>query len=87
MLRDEFEHYLCNQAKYAEKYEGKVLVIKEKSLVGVYDNENEALRESSQKYELGSFLIQPCSADPESVVSHIPTTFVDFEVEAAEAIN
>ena len=87
MLRDEFEHYLTNQAKFAEKYEGKVLVIKNKTIVGVYDNESEAIRESSQNYELGSFLIQRCSADPESVVSDIPTTFVDFEVEAAEAIN
>ena len=68
MLRDEFLYYLDNQAKIAEVHEGKVLVIKDKKIVGVYDSETAALKESVKKFELGSFLIQPCSADPESVV-------------------
>ena len=69
MLRDEFLYYLDNQAKIAEVHEGKVLVIKNKTIVGVYKSETDALKESVKIYKLGSFLIQPCSADPESVVT------------------
>ena len=46
--------------------DGKFLVIKDKSIVGVYDREDVALFESEQKYELGTFLIQKCTRGNEA---------------------
>ena len=71
MLESEFYFYIKNQAQLSERHEGKVLVIQGKEVVGVYDSEGEALRKTvaDHKLKLGSFLIQTCSSDPNSVVN------------------
>ena len=69
MLEDEFCYYIENQAQLSEQYEGKVLVIKDQKVIGVYDSKGEALKKTVVDHELGSFLIQACSSDPNSVVN------------------
>ena len=69
MLEDEFRYYIENQAQLSEQYEGKALVIKDQKVIGVYDNKGEALKKTVVDHELGSFLIQACSSDPNSVVN------------------
>jgi len=68
VLEHEFRHYLEHQDEFASEYEGKVLVIKDQKVIGVYDSEAEALNQSILCHELGSFLIQACSKDPNSTV-------------------
>ncbi len=68
MLDDDFRYYRAHQAELAAQYEGKALVIKCQKVIGVYDSELQALKETMRDHELGSFLIQMCSADPDSVV-------------------
>lgn len=58
MLEKEFKFYLDNQAEFVEKYDGKVVVIKDQTVVGVYETEIEAYSDSINKFEKGSFLIQ-----------------------------
>ena len=69
MLRDEFRYYIENQKKLSAKHDGKVLVIKDQKVIGVYDSEGEALKKTVVNHDLGSFLIQTCSSDPRSVVN------------------
>ncbi len=69
MLEKEFRYYIQNQAKLSAKFEGKVLVIKNQKVIGVYDSKGEALKKTVVDHELGSFLIQACSSDPNSVVN------------------
>ncbi len=59
-LQSEFEYYLENQAELAKRYAGKVLVIKDHLVVGVYDSDFEAVTKASEQYEVGSFLVQLC---------------------------
>jgi len=66
-LEKEFEFYLRNQEKLVEEYEGKILVIKDCSVIGVYDSEQEALAETTKHHELGTFLIQKCELGKDSV--------------------
>lgn len=61
MLKDEFKYYLENQSFFVEKYNGKVIVLKDKKLLGVYENEETALHETKKSHEIGTFLIQRCS--------------------------
>ena len=68
MLENEFSFYLEHQAELAAQYEGKVLVIKDQEVIGIYNTEEEALTKTACAHELGTFLIQKCSADPESVI-------------------
>lgn len=66
LLKEEFKWYIEHQNELVKKYDGKFLVIKDKSIVGVYDREDVALFESEQKYELGTFLIQKCTRGNEA---------------------
>lgn len=57
-LQSEFEYYLRNQAAFVEKYNGKVVVLKDQEVIGVFDAEEEAIKETQKKHELGTFLVQ-----------------------------
>ncbi|MBA7525951.1 hypothetical protein ES705_18111 [subsurface metagenome] len=59
-LKKDFQYYLDNQEELVKKYKGKYIVIKDQTIVGIYDNELEAYTESTKQFELGSFLIQEC---------------------------
>ncbi len=65
-LDAEFQYYLDHQLELAEKYDGKCIVIKDKKVIGSYENEVDAINATSEKHELGTFLVQNCTSDPES---------------------
>ncbi len=66
MFKDELEFFVANQEGLVEKYRGKVLVIKGKEILGVYDTPLEAYLETQKQYEPGTFMIQPCQPGPEA---------------------
>lgn len=68
LLKDDFQYYLDHQSELAEKYEGKYIVIKNRQVLATYDDEMEAVEKTAQKHELGTFLVQECSSDPDSTV-------------------
>lgn len=59
-LEKEFDFYLDHQDNLVEEYNGKFIVIKGEEVLGAYDNELEALEKTSEKHELGTFLVQKC---------------------------
>ena len=65
-LDKEFNYYLQNQEEFVEKYRGKFIVIKGKEVLGVYDSDIEAVRETTKHHELGTFLVQKCEPGSES---------------------
>jgi hypothetical protein len=65
-LQREFEYYLQNQKELVQKYNGKVLVIKGQTVIGVFESDLEAVQRTSEKHELGTFLVQKCDLTPES---------------------
>jgi hypothetical protein len=73
MFQEEFEYFRLNQAELVEKYKGKILVLKGKSILGAYDSTLEALYESVKENEIGSFMIQPCQPGPEAYTVTIST--------------
>lgn len=60
MLEKEFQYYLDNQEDLVLSYNGKFLVIKDESVIGVFDSEEEAFFETGKVHEAGTFLIQFC---------------------------
>ncbi|HCU35328.1 MAG TPA: hypothetical protein DGT21_07640 [Armatimonadetes bacterium] len=64
ILSRELDYFIEAQDELLHKYHGKVLVIKQQEVIGVYDNEAEAVRQASQEHELGTFLVQRCEAGP-----------------------
>src|SRR4030043_315213 len=59
-LRKEFEYYQKEQDKLVKQFDGKFIVIKDEQVIGSYDNELEAIQETSKEFELGTFLVQKC---------------------------
>lgn len=59
-LEKEFQYYLDHQDELVEKYNGKFIVVKHGSVIGVFDSELEAVKETSKQHELGTFLVQIC---------------------------
>lgn len=59
-LEAEFRFYLAHQRELVKRHAGKVVVIKNDSVIGVFDSEAEAVHETSKRHELGTFLVQLC---------------------------
>lgn len=68
-LDKEYKFYKENQKALMKQYMGKVLVIKGGEIVGVYENETIAYDDAVSKYELGTFLIQKCVPEAETIQS------------------
>ena len=60
-LQEEFEYYLAHQDEFVEQYDGKVVAIKDKQVLGVYDDEFTAVTETKKSHELGTFIVQRVS--------------------------
>lgn len=65
-LKKEFEYYLEHQEELVKKYNGKFIAIKGGKVIGEYDSPLEAVEKASEKYELGTFLVQKCEPGSES---------------------
>lgn len=77
-LEKEFNYYLDNQDELVKKYNGKFIVIKNQKVIGDYSTELEAIKKTSQKEKLGTFLIQKCEpgVDSYSQMFYSVATFV-----------
>ena len=65
-LDGDFQYYLDNQDKLVEKYNGKIIVIRNMDVIGTFDDEAEAIEETSKLYPLGTFLVQKCEPGSDS---------------------
>lgn len=59
-LTAELDYYVAHQRELVAAHNGKFVVIKGEQLIGVYDDELAAVRETSKTHELGTFLVQKC---------------------------
>lgn len=60
-LKKEFQWYILHQADLVRQYNGKVLVIKDEKVFGIYGSEIEAYQQATKQFDLGTFLIQKCT--------------------------
>ena len=66
-LQNEFEWYVKHQADLVREYSGKYLVIKDQGIVGAYESQLEAYRESLNLFEPGTFLIHQAQAGDSNI--------------------
>ena len=60
LLEQEFEYYLAHQDELVREHNDKVIVLKGQAVIGVYDSDLEAVRQTTQEHELGTFLVHRC---------------------------
>ena len=58
ILKAEFEYFLAHQDELANKYPGRVVVIKDQRVIGDFADQATAIFETSKKHPLGTFLVQ-----------------------------
>ena len=61
VLKREFDFYRAHQDEMVAKYDGKVIVIKDGEVLGVFENDLAAVTETRKTHELGTFLVQRVS--------------------------
>lgn len=66
MLDQEFKYYIDNQEDLVKKYRNKYIVIKANNVIGVFDDEITAFKETQKQHALGTFLIQLCQEGKEN---------------------
>ena len=66
MLEKDFKYFINRHDEFLSLYNGKYLVIKDESLVGVFDSEIDAYLDAVDKFALGTFLIQKCTPGNEA---------------------
>jgi len=74
-IDQEFQYYLSHQAELVRKYNGKYIVIKNESVIGVFDSDGEAVNETMKTQKLGTFLVQKCEPGIEIQVYHSRVSF------------
>jgi hypothetical protein len=65
-LKKNLDWYIANQKDLSAKYNGKILLIVDQSLVGTFNSMQEAYTTALKTYKPGTFTLQPCSPDPDS---------------------
>lgn len=68
MIKQEYEYFRSHEKELIEKYDGKVIVIKDKSVIAIYNSEKEAYFETIKTHKIGTFLIQPVFSDRKGTV-------------------
>lgn len=63
MLEKEFEYFRNNQSDIYTKYPDKYVVIKDLTVQLAAETFEEALTLASEKFEVGTFLVQHCTKD------------------------
>ena len=60
-LEMESKYYIDHQDEMVEKYDGKVVVIKDGAVLGAYNDELTAVTETRKNHTIGTFLVQRVS--------------------------
>lgn len=66
-LKSDYDFFMDNHDEFVKKHLGKVLVIKENKVIGVYDTDQDAYFKTQEDgHELGTFLIQQVLANKDA---------------------
>jgi hypothetical protein len=64
-LRDAFDYYLAHQDEMVQKYNGRVVAIKDRRVLGDYSDRTTAIQQTAKTEKLGSFIVQKVSPGEE----------------------
>ena len=73
MLREELEYFIAHQEELVARFEGKVLAIRGKEVVGVFDSVLNAYLDAKRRYPPGSVMIQPCQRGADAYTVSVAT--------------
>ncbi|MCL2881457.1 MAG: hypothetical protein FWF45_00985 [Coriobacteriia bacterium] len=78
MFKVEYDYYKANRAELIKKYPNKFLVIKGKSIEGVFDTALEAVKYADDRFGAGKAMIQMCDPRTDAYPVRIASAFPIF---------
>lgn len=69
-LEAEYEYYLAHKDELLRQYEGRLVVIKGEEVLGVYDDDMEAIEATTKTHRLGTFMVHRVSAQEDVLMIH-----------------
>lgn len=78
VFKTELNFFIANQNNLVKKHHGKILVIKGRTIVGVYRSALEAYLQAQKKHKLGTFMIQPCQPGPSAYTVTISSNIISM---------
>lgn len=79
-LESDFEYFLEIQAELALEHDGKFVAIKDKKVLGIFEDYLAAANAIYVEHERGTVLMQTISSDPKANILYLPS-FVLVETE------
>ena len=70
-LEKEQAFYEANRTELRSKYAGKRVVIASNKVLGIYDSDREAIRETTKTMPRGSFMVKYIPIDPQKEIIRI----------------
>lgn len=67
----DFDYFVENYQYLFQKYGHKFLAIKNKTILGSYDTELDAIKETSKTFPLGTFIVQECNGNESGYTNYI----------------
>ncbi len=72
-LMKEYRYFLSIERELAQENDGKLVAIKGKEVLGIFDDYRQAANALYAEHEYGTVLMQPLSQDPEALAVVIST--------------
>lgn len=66
---NDFNFFVDNYYQIFDLYGHKIIAIKDKHILGAFDSIPEAFNKLSNKYELGTYIVQECNGDESGISS------------------
>jgi hypothetical protein len=66
MFDKELAFFIAHQDELVEKHRGKILVIRDERIEGIYASPLEAYLSAQKRFPAGTFMIQPCEPGPDA---------------------
>lgn len=72
----DFDFFVMNYKALFDTYGHKFLAIKNQTILGAFDGVDEAIKSLTEKYEIGTYIIQECSEDESAYNTHIMSLLI-----------
>lgn len=79
-LMKEYKYFLSIERELAQEHDGKLVAIKGKEVLGIFDDYRQAANALYAEHDYGTVLMQTISNDPDANIIYLPT-FVVVEAE------
>lgn len=82
VLDRDIEYFEAHREELLQKYPGKVLLIHEETIIGVFDSEEEAYRKGVEVFGNQPFLIKRVIPKQDEVIAAFPALFLGLSYAA-----